>query len=259
MGRWIRFRREGALVVGRNFLSVSRRWPSLSEGSPGEDPLEWVVEQDVCEGRHGPSCSLGACSKGPLALDSYGPPELAGSNGRCPSAQRRPALWSAQSSCRPHGDLGANDCVRELLHAPEPHGHRDRSGTIPLPGKDAAGSNDDDRPAVLAGVAPLLHAKDSRTARGMRRTPDLPAARSVAVKNDQTARRDPWSEADRTARRSQLTNSRQRLLPRLDLDVDLDDTSRVLGALFHSGVRRGPGEAGAATPPRHSCWLGSPA
>jgi len=115
---------------------------------------------------------------------------------------------------------------------------------IRRPCRQKSRSHDHNRAARLAPVPPLQQRADLtlRLRRRVRRTPSLSRAKSVPVQRH-LARRCRRHPAAWAARRTARIDPRRRLLPRLDVEIEVDDMTLVLGVVVQLLLRRGLGRA----------------
>ena len=109
------------------------------------------------------------------------------------------------------------------------------------------------RAALLALVAPLLQLPDLRRCLrlGISRPPSLSFAHAVPVQHHLAARRPRRRRADRTPRRPTGVDLRRRLLPGLDVEIEVDDMTLALGVVaLQRCLRRRLGRAVVMTPTR---------
>lgn len=231
-------------MVGAKSEMLTRRCASSSEAGAGERSPLAGAGRCVRERGDDPRGTFGALSKcpGPIAL--HGSPQRAVTRCAGPSTQRRPSLWAAHAAARMRARARAHRGVGQHRAAPQPQRHRDRGRAVADVGQLAPRPHDHHCAARLAPVPPLQKRADLtwRLRRRVRRTPSLSRAESVPVQRH-LARRCRRHPAAWAPRRTARIDPRRRLLPRLDVEIEVDDMTLVLGVVVQLLLRRGLGRA----------------
>ncbi len=141
----------------------------------------------------------------------------------CPSAKRAPAADGVVADDGEGADAGADCGARRPV---DPHRERegDGHGGVAKSAQHAARQADDDRPAPPASVASGLERRDLGTVIGAGRTEQDPAPEPMPDQRFRPPGGRAGRTAARTARRPDRRYRRRRAHPRLDVDVEVDDS-----------------------------------
>lgn len=231
-------------MVGAKSEMLTRRCTSSSEAGARESSTLVGAGRCIRERDDDPRGTFGALPKCPGPIAARAPPQRAVTRCAGPSTQRRPSLWAAHAATRMRARARAHRGVGQHRAAPQPQRHRDRGRAVADVGQLATRPHDHHRAARLAPVPPLQQRADltSRLRRRVRRAPSLPRTKSVAVQRH-LARCRRCRAAPRTARRTAHIDPRRRLLPRLDVEIEVNDMTLVLGVVVQLLLRRGLGRA----------------
>lgn len=240
-------------MVGAKSETLMRRCASSRVHDTGEYPAMQRADRAVGERRdhHGGSrCTLPKC---PARLAVHTRPQRSVTRRARPSAQRRPALgtthaaWARRTRARLHRGVG------QQRASPKPQRQHDRRRRVAPMRQLAARTHHHHRATLLALVASLLQLPDLRRCLrlGISRAPALSFAQAMPVQHHLAARRPRRRRADRAPRRPTCVNLGRRLLPGLDVEIEVDDMTLALGVVaLQRCLRRRLGRAVVMTPTR---------
>ncbi len=220
------------------------------------------ADRDVGERDDHQRCSLGALPQCPVRLGVHAPPQRAVTRRAGPSAQRRPPLGPAHASRRPRTRARLRRGVGQHRAAPQLQRERDRRRGVATMRELAARPHRHHRPARAASVAPLQQRAQHASAPGLgvRGAPPLPRPQAVAAKHHLPGRRQRRHPAAWASRWPTRIDPRWRLLPGLDVEIEVNDMTLVLGVDgLHLLLRRGLGRAVLRTPTRPPSSVRAPA
>jgi len=247
-------------MVGADSPVVAARCASSGVHDSGEDPMPRRADRDVGEALDHPCRSFSALPQRPARVAAYARPQRARSRRLRPPSQRRPSLRPAQLARRPRTRLRAHLVIAQQLARPQPQREHDRGRGVATVRELALRAHHHDRFAVRASVASLREHADGRPRCQLRisRAPALPRTKTVALHDYLPRRGDRRHAAQRAARGPRLLHARRRSLPRLDVEIEVDDMTLALGVVLQSTAPPGLGRAVQLTPTRPSSLVGGP-
>ena len=240
-------------MVGAKSQMLTRRWASSGVHDTGEDPAMRRADRTVGERRdhQGSSrCTLPEC---PVRLTAHARPQRTITGRASPSPQRRPSLGPTQAQRLPRTRARLHGRVGQQRAAPEQQRQHDRRRRVATVWQLAARPHHDHCATLLALVAPLQQRADlgSGLRFSIRWAPALSFAHAVPVQHHLAARRPRRCRADRAPRRPTCVDLGRRLLPGLDVEIEVDHMTLALGVVVSQRrLRRRLGRAVRLTPTR---------